>query len=39
MRKAMRNKRVDRAVFRRTAMKTKTINIAGKVTPRGGTRL
>lgn len=39
MRKAMRNKRLDRAVFRRTAMKTKTINIAGKVTPRGGTRL
>lgn len=39
MRKSMMNKSRDRAVFRRTAMKTKTINIAGKVTPRGGTRL
>lgn len=39
MRKPITNKSRDRAVFRRTAMKTKTINIAGKVTPRGGTRL
>lgn len=39
MRKAIRNGNRDKAVFRRTAMKTKTINVAGKVTPRGGTRL
>ena len=39
MRKAIKNKSRDKAVFRRTAMKTKTINVAGKVTPRGGTRL
>lgn len=39
MRKIIKNKGRDRSVFRRTAMKTKTINVAGKVTPRGGTRL
>lgn len=32
-------KPIDKKVFRRTAMKTKSINIAGKVSPRGGTRL
>nr|CAI9752415.1 hypothetical protein YKEOBPQY_YKEOBPQY_CDS_0003 [Microvirus sp.] len=38
MRKMMK-KSVDRKIFRRTAIKTKALNVPGKITPRGGTRL
>lgn len=35
----VRNKRADRARFRRTATSTKALNIPGKMVARGGVRL
>lgn len=33
------NKRVDKKIFRKTAARTNSMNIPGKIIQRGGTRL
>lgn len=33
------NRKADKKIFRRTAIKTKAINLSGNIVPRGGTRL